>query len=206
MALNFLHRASRSAKRIAIFPGAWNPPTVAHVSVARAALAWADEVIWLLPRRFPHKNFEGATFEQRQAMLTALAQAEDRFSAAVCDTNLHIDMARETAETLGPGIEVGIICGRDAVERVATWDYGRPGVFEEMLADHPLLVAAREGEYEPPAHLADSILPLQLPRSFDDVSSTEVRRGIGCGGDWETMVPKTLHGLVGNAYRRDTSR
>ena len=40
-------------------------------------------------------------------------------------------------------------------ERVAAWDYGRPGAWREMLQEFDLLVAPRGGEYLPePAELA----------------------------------------------------
>jgi nicotinic acid mononucleotide adenylyltransferase len=76
MALAFQYRESQGIpRRIALFPGAWNPPTVAHLAIARAALNYADEVVWLLPRAFPHKTFDGANFEQRSRMLGEIAQA-----------------------------------------------------------------------------------------------------------------------------------
>lgn len=192
MALNFLHRASGQSQRLAIFPGAWNPPTVAHVAVARAALEWADEVIFVLPKSFPHKSFEGASFEQRQEMLRSLARTCEAFSAAVSETNLHIEMAREASESCGADSEIGVICGRDAVERIAGWDYGRPGVFEEMLEKYPLLVAARRGEYTPPAHLSNRIISLNLEKTFDDVSSSEVRRRLEANEAWQHLVPAAL--------------
>lgn len=196
MALNFLHRAEPHSGRIAIFPGTWNPPTIAHLGIAQAALQWADEVIWVLPKAFPHKSFEGASFELRTKLLRQLAASDPSFSAAVSETNLHIEMARETAETCGPGAEVGVICGRDAVERIASWDYGRPGVFEEMLAKHPLLVAARMGEYTPPPHLSDRIVSLPLIRSYDDVSSSEIRRRAAIHEPWQHLVPEAIQQVL----------
>ncbi len=196
MALTFLHRAEPHSGRIAIFPGAWNPPTIAHLAIAHAALHWADEVIWILPKTFPHKSFEGASFELRMELLRQLAASDRAFSAAVSETNLHIEMARETAETCGFQVEVGVICGRDAVERIANWNYGRPGVFEEMLAKHPLLVAARGGEFTPPPHLADRIIPLPLIQAFDDVSSSEIRRRAASHQPWQHLVPEAIQQLL----------
>ncbi|NDJ09600.1 MAG: hypothetical protein EBY17_00180 [Acidobacteriia bacterium] len=205
MALNFLHRASLQPARIAIFPGAWNPPTVAHVAIAQASLQWADEVIWILPKSFPHKSFDGASFEQRQEMLRQLARTCDAFSAAVSETNLHIEMAREASVSCGPEVEIGVICGRDAVERIATWDYGRPGVFEEMLAAHPLLVASRQGEYTAASHLASRVIPLQLEADFNDVSSSEVRRRVEMKEAWQHLVPETLVPEVARLYSAGVS-
>ena len=195
MALSFEHRASGTPSRVAIFPGAWNPPTVAHVAIARAALNWADEVVWMLPRTFPHKAFDGASFDARREMLRRLAESEPGFSAAVSDANLHFRMAAEAREFLGPDPEIGIICGRDAAERIAAWDYGEAGVFDRMLEQYPLLVAARRGDYTPDPRHAGRIVQLPLPGSFDNVSSSEIRELIACGGDWRELVPVVLEPL-----------
>ncbi|HZL57130.1 MAG TPA: hypothetical protein VFC21_08620, partial [Bryobacteraceae bacterium] len=166
---------NRAISRVALFPGAWNPPTVAHVAIARAALAWADEVIWTLPRAFPHKVFEGADFAERLAMLRQLAEPEPRFSVAVADRGLYVEIADEARGVLAPEIEIGLLCGRDAAERIAAWDYGRPGVFEDTIQRYPLLVASRAGDYLPDARHAARIVTLTMERTFDDVSSTEIR-------------------------------
>lgn len=200
MALTFEHRAVGTARRVAVFPGAWNPPTVAHVAIAQAALQWADEVVWVLPRRFPHKTFEGASFETRCEMLGKLTRAYPQFSAAVSETNLHFQIADEAAGSYGTDTEIALVCGRDAVERIATWDYGRADVFEEMLARYPLLVAARLGDYRVPQHQAERIISLHLAGSFDDVSSSEIRHRVAGDLGWQHLVPDGLVRLVAAAY------
>ncbi len=199
--LEFQHRGIiRNAARIGLFPGAYNPPTVAHLAIAQAALEWADEVVWVLPRAFPHKAFEGADFSARCNMLRTLAGAHTGFSAAVSDGGLYLEIAEEAHEFFGPETEIALVCGRDAAERIARWDYGRPGVFEEMLAKFPLLVAGRAGEYLPAAHHAERIVPLQMPSTFDEVSSSEVRRRIRAGEKWEHLVPGEIVPAVAGLY------
>ncbi len=139
----------RPPSRIALFPGAWNPPTVAHLAMARVALAHADEIVWTLPRRFPHKAFDGRSFDQRLEMLCRIARTEGEFSVAVADGGLYFEMAEEAREYIGPEPEISLLCGRDAAERIATWDYGCPGVFDAMVEKYPLLVAGRAGGYLP---------------------------------------------------------
>jgi len=193
MALSFQHRArQRAVNRVALFPGAWNPPTIAHVAIARAALDWAEEVVWLLPRAFPHKSFEGAGFEDRLRMLRRIAENENGFSVAVADGGLYAEMADEARDHFGSSPEIALICGRDAAERIAAWDYGRPGLFEDMIERHPLLVAGRAGEYLPAPHHAGRIIPLALQASFDEVSSTEVRDRIRRNLDWKHLVPEHI--------------
>jgi nicotinic acid mononucleotide adenylyltransferase len=205
VAISFQYRAAgRDDKpppaRVALFPGAWNPPTVAHLAIARAARAWADEVVWLLPRAFPHKSFEGAAFADRLLMLRRIAECEAGFSVAVADGGLYAEMADEARGFFGPAAEIALLCGRDAAERIAAWDYGRPGVFEEMIERYPLLVAGRAGGYLPAAHHAERVIPLALEASFDEVSSTEVRERIRLGGAWRQLVPGCIADMAERLY------
>ena len=56
--MDLVHRGTRDARRVALLPAAWNPPTLAHLAIAQAALDFADEVLLVLPRVLPHKRFE----------------------------------------------------------------------------------------------------------------------------------------------------
>jgi nicotinate (nicotinamide) nucleotide adenylyltransferase len=185
---------------VAVFPGAWNPPTVAHLEIARAALSQVDEVIWVLPRVFPHKGFEGAGFEDRQRMLVRLAESEPGFSAALSEGGLYAEIAEEAREFFGDATEIAVLAGRDAVERMAAWDYGTPGVFDELVNRHRLLVAARQGEYEPAGHHSDRIIRLAMAADWDEVSSSEVRRRMKGGEHWRDLVPAAIAGVVRNLY------
>jgi nicotinic acid mononucleotide adenylyltransferase len=203
LALEFLYRcAASSTKNVGLFPGAWNPPTLAHVEIARAARAQVDELIWVLPRAFPHKDFEGAGFDARARMLVMLAESGDSpgFSAAVSDAGLYIGIADEARKFFGREVDIALVCGRDAAERMATWDYGTPGVFDELLRRYRLLVAARHGEYEPAGHHSDRIARLDMEMGWDEVSSSEVRRRIAQGEDWRGLVPPMLAGMIEDLY------
>jgi nicotinic acid mononucleotide adenylyltransferase len=183
-----------------VLPGAWNPPTVAHVGIARAALEWAGEVVLVLPRAFPHKGFEGVSFENRIGMLCQVAAAGKGLSVASSEGGLYVEIAEEAAEALEPETEIGLVCGRDAAERIAAWDYGAPGVFEAMIGRHPLLVAGREGAYVPaPAH-SHRVVILPIDGSFDEVSSSEIRRRIVTGECWQHLVPEAIVPRVAELY------
>ena len=202
MALEFIYRAAANRDlnpaRVAVFPGAWNPPTRAHVEISRAARAQADEAIWVMPRAFPHKGFEGANFEARLRMLEALAK-EEGFSAAVSEGGLYAEIAAEAADFFKGGPEIVLVCGRDAAERMAAWDYGVPGVFDELLRRHRLLVASRNGEYSG-AEQGERIVRLAMGRDWSDVSSSEVRRRIADGENWRGLVPPILTHIIEDLY------
>ena len=197
--LEFLYRTADKPGKVVLFPGAWNPPTVAHLDIARTARREADEVIWILPRAFPHKGFEGAGFEARRAMLESVARNAG-FSAAVSDGGLYAEIAAEAREFLGPKVEIALVLGRDAAERIAAWDYGAHGFFDDFVRRYKLLVAARGGEYEPAGHHKERISRLPMDASWDEVSSSEVRRRIAEGGDWRILVPPAIVEIVEDLY------
>jgi nicotinate-nucleotide adenylyltransferase len=199
--MDFFYRACGRPSRLAVFPGTFNPMTVAHRALARAALAQADEVVLVLPRVLPHKDYSGATFESRAEMLCAAVGGNEPISVAASEKGLFVEIAAECREAYGPAVSLAFLCGRDAAERIADWDYGYPGAFPEMLRQFHLLVAARQGEYEPPEELRAAVRRLTVPREHDEVSASEVRRRIANGEAWEHLVPPELHAQVRKIYR-----
>jgi nicotinate (nicotinamide) nucleotide adenylyltransferase len=198
--MDFFWRAATPPRRLAALPGTFNPPTRAHIALAHAALGSADEVLFVLPRGFPHKAYFGASFDERVRMLAAAVEDEPRFSMAASDAGLFIDIARECRLAYGPEVEVVILCGRDAAERAAGWDYGQPGAFREQLREYELLVAPRLGSYEAPAEFADCIHPLGAIEGYDEVSATEVRERVRRGQAWEHLVPEPVLEMVREIY------
>lgn len=199
--MEFFHRASGNPSRVAVFPGSFNPVTVAHLAVARAALSKAEEVVLVLPRMFPHKEYSGVGFDERMAILCAAVSQHNGISAAASDHGLFVEIAAECREVYGPDVALSFVCGRDAAERIAGWDYGRPEAFAGMLREFGLLVAARGGEYEPPAEFQSAIDRLDTGCDLDMVSASEVRARIARGESWEHLVPAAIRELVRATYR-----
>jgi nicotinic acid mononucleotide adenylyltransferase len=194
--MEFLSGGARGTT--ALLAGAWNPPTRAHVAMARAALERADCAVLVLPRRFPHKGLEGAAFELRAEWLRLLAQPDARLGAAISEGGLFIEMAREARAA---GAErVAVVCGSDAAERITGWDYGDGAPIEAQLREYELLVAPRPAVFVPPAELAGRIHALELEPGWEDVSSTEVRRRMEAGEPWEALVPEEIRASVRGAY------
>lgn len=191
--LTFHYRSQPSGgRRIALFPGAWNPPTVAHVAMACAAFDYVDETVFLLPRALPHKSFEGASFEQRLDLLSRIAAVQPGLSVASCQRGLYFEMAEEAEAALPPGTRISLLCGKDAAERIASWNYGKTGVFDDMVDRYRLLVAERAGEYLPHARHAGRVVRVSMGAAFDDVSSTELRRRIAAREPWRHLAPPEI--------------
>jgi nicotinate-nucleotide adenylyltransferase len=179
-------------RRIGILAGAFNPVTRAHLALADAAAKILDEVVFVVPRAYPHKELHGAALEDRIEMLGLAGHRVE-----TTQSGLFIDVARELHH---PDTEIIFICGKDAAERVVEWDYGEPGAIEKMLEEFSLLVAERGETYQPPEHLRHRVHHLQLDEDFSDVSSTEVRRRIAAGEPWEHLVPPAITEHVRKIY------
>ena len=172
---------------------------MAHLALAAASLAHVDEVLYVVPQAFPHKEYSGATLEQRIEMLGSL-ELPAPGSIAATGQALLIDIARECRAEFGADTRLYFLCGRDAAERVLNWDYGRTGVVEEMLNQFELLVASRSGDFVPPPEFQQRIHPLAMTLGHDQVSSTEVRERIARREPWEHLVPKSIVERVREIY------
>ncbi len=195
--MRFVRGGMARPASVAVLAGSFNPPTVAHMALVRAAAFHADETVCVVPARLPHKEHHGASVEERAHMLLD-ADPSLGFAVAISDGGLFLDIARECRVHYGEQIRLSFVCGRDAAERILNWDYGRADAAERMLADFELLVAPRGGHFSAPDDLPRRIHPLAMPPDYDDVSSTEVRERIRRGEPWESLVPA---GIVDHARR-----
>src|SRR5882724_12712763 len=127
------HAGRRGKLRVGVLAGAFNPVTRAHVALADAAIKQVDEVIWVVPRVYPHKEFHGAALEDRVAMLKLAGGNRIETTAG----GLFIEIARELRQE---DTELSFVCGRDAAERIIHWDYGDPSAIDRMLEEFSLLV------------------------------------------------------------------
>lgn len=198
--MEFFRRAAGVPQKLGILAGTFNPPTRAHLALAQAALGVIQEVLFVLPRIFPHKSYEGASFQDRLRMLKCALEGEARYSIGSTERGLFIEIAQECRAAYGPQVELFFLCGRDAAERIVNWDYGQPDAFQEQLREYQLLVAPRGGPYQPPPALRGRIHALPMAQDYDEVSASEVRARIARGEKWEHLAPERIVPLVREVY------
>jgi nicotinate (nicotinamide) nucleotide adenylyltransferase len=201
MALQFVKNPQRRVSRLGVLPGTFNPPTRAHLALAHAALPQCDEILFVLPRALPHKDYSGVSFQDRLCLLERAVTAHPHFSAASSHGGLFLEIAAECREAYGCDVQIAFLCGRDAAERIVGWKYEREEMLAEMFDQFSLLVARRQGEYVAPQHLASRIRCLEIEEDWDAVSATEVRERIVTGLDWRELVPADITAEVQRLYR-----
>jgi nicotinate-nucleotide adenylyltransferase len=194
--MDFHIRAGGAPAKLAILPGAFNPPTQAHLAMAESALTVVDEVLFVLPRAFPHNEYIGASFDVRVELLRAALAGNPHFSLASTDRGLFIEMALEARTDYGASTQLFLLCGRDTAERIVDWDYGPGPGIHKQLEIFELLVAARRGHYDPPPQIRHRVRTIALPPAVEEISSTEVRRRIRAGEPWLDLVPRPVATLM----------
>jgi nicotinate-nucleotide adenylyltransferase len=136
-----------------LFGGSFDPPHLAHLALARAALEQLalDRLVWMPAARSPHKAGQpSAPAEDRVAMLRLLAAGEPRFE--IDERELRRAGPSYTVDTLRalhaqqPATDWWLVIGQDQYARFDTWHEWRA-----ILALAGLAVAARDAQAVAPA-------------------------------------------------------
>jgi nicotinic acid mononucleotide adenylyltransferase len=161
--------------RVGCYPGSFDPPTIAHLAVAEAAVRQAglDRVDLVLARRTLGKDhLDAASVERRRALLLAVAADRPWLGVAVTDDRLIVDQAE--------GYDA-VIMGADKWAQVVdpAWYGGSRAARDAAVARLPrVLVAPRAGDRPAGVELLD------LPAHVADVSATAVRDGAPHAAGW----------------------
>jgi nicotinate-nucleotide adenylyltransferase len=177
-------------KRIGIFGGTFDPPHVAHLALARAALdaLSLDEVRWI-PARQPWQKMRTITpTEHREAMVRLAIGGEPRF---VLD---RIELERDgpsymldTARALRPLGELFLVIGADQYARLHTWHGWKEllGLVTLAVANRPGAIATVHADVQRTPHRA-------VPLPMLDISATDIRARAARGQPLDGLVPPAV--------------
>jgi nicotinate-nucleotide adenylyltransferase len=169
--------------RVGCYPGSFDPPTIAHLAVAEAAVRQAglDRVDLVLAHRpLGKEHLDAASVERRRNLLLAVAADRPWLGVAVTDARLIADQAE--------GYDA-VVMGADKWAQVVdpAWYGGSVAARDAAVARLPrVLVAPRAGERPAGVELLD------VPAHVADVSSTSVRSGAPHAAGWALrLAPPT---------------
>ena len=181
-------------KRIGMFGGAFDPPHIGHVALARAAI---EQLALDQLRVFPtgqawHKSRDLTAATHRFAM--AQLAFEELQGAVVDDRELHrtgptytIDTLRELRREF-PRAELLLVIGADQAEALHGWRESA-----EIARIAAIAIAARARPDAGGHEIDASRLPPGRRESVElppmPVSSTEIRRRAAVGEDFSHLVP-----------------
>lgn len=158
--------------RVGAYPGTFDPPTVAHLAVAEAALQQGGlDALHLVVSRSPlGKSPSVPSFEDRVAVLEAVAASRPWLSVRVTDRRLIAEVAA--------GYDA-VVMGMDKWLQVLdpAWYGGSQAERDAALSALPeVLLALRDGA-PPVGALPDRVRLLDIHPAHGPVSSTLVRAG-----------------------------
>lgn len=158
--------------RTGVYPGSFNPPTVAHLAVARAAVAQCrldrlDLTISVDALGKPGGELDA--LEAREEALRRAVAGEPTLAVRISPHRLLVDVAA--------GYDV-LVCGADKWGQLldASW-YGSEAARDEALARLPLVAVAPRPPHPLPASGSARVVVLDLDPAHHVVSATAVRRG-----------------------------
>jgi hypothetical protein len=167
---------------VGVYPGSFNPPTVAHLAIAEAAVRQCglDRVDLALARRPLGKDAAGpAALDERRAVLEAVAASRSWLGVVVTGHRLVVDIAR--------GYDV-VVMGADKWAQVTdpAWYGDDPAARDRAVAALPrLAVAPRAASDLVAGALPEGAVVLDVHPDHHHVSATGVRQG---RHDW--LVPE----------------
>lgn len=157
----------------AVYPGTFNPPTVAHLAVARAATeqGGVDRVDLVLSRRpLGKEDLDSPSVGQRLAVLEAVAATRSWLGARVSDWQLLVD--------IGAGADA-VIVGADKWAQLLdpAWYGGDRSARDAALASLPMVLVAPRPPHGLPRPQSGRVQLLRVDPEHSPVSSTAVRAG-----------------------------
>ncbi|MBP5727650.1 MAG: nicotinate (nicotinamide) nucleotide adenylyltransferase, partial [Clostridia bacterium] len=196
-------------KKALAFFGAFNPPTTAHIELARYAMEQTGrETVVFVPSRSAYIREEQGkdyAYSDRARLAMLRAAREKRPWMAVTDYELTLDHQPRSYETLcrlkEEGYDAALLMGSDKLTELETgWKYVR-----EIAEEFGIVCMERAGDdcgkiIRSSAFLTELmpyITVLKTPEETKNISSTQVRELITRGETPEGLVPGEILDLLG---------
>lgn len=161
------------AVRVGVYPGSFNPPTVAHLAIAEEALRVGgldrvDLVVSQSPLGKPAVTVP--SLEDRLSVLRQVAGNRRGLGVRLTTDQLLADIAAGAA---------AVVLGADKWAQVVdpVWYGGSEAARDEAAARLPLALVAPRPPYALPSPVPGRVLPLNIAEHLFEVSSTAVRAG-----------------------------
>jgi nicotinamide-nucleotide adenylyltransferase len=197
--------------RLGLLAGSFNPPTIAHQTLASAGLlsGGLDHAWYTLSTRTVDKEVvTGAGLEDRLLLLDLLVESDPRCGVLLVNRGLYVDQAqlvRAAFPNLGALV---FLVGFDKIVQIFDPRYydDRDAALEQLFALAAFQVAPR-GDDEAPAlaalldrpenrRFAGSVQPLDLPPELRDIASSTVRAGLADGAQPDQTVSPEVTAFV----------
>ena len=194
---------------IAVFGGSFNPPTVAHINLAKQVLEEMNEIdkVIFVPVSTKYNKKGLAPDEVRLNMLKSICNSQENLE--VSDLELKSERQLYTIETLRiieeqkPEKEIYFLIGTDNLKELETWY--KP---DELLKNFKIIVLDR-GEDNTEDIIEKSEFLKKYKSSFIklknmkkmNISSTYIREQLKLGNNVQDLVPEEIRAEVERIYK-----
>ena len=194
---------------IAVFGGSFNPPTVAHINLAKQVLEEMNEIekVIFVPVSTKYNKKGLASDEDRFNMLKSICNSQENLEAS--DLELKSERQLYTIETLriikeqNTGKEIYFIIGTDNLKELETWY--KPN---ELLKSFKIIVLDR-GEDNTDEIIEKSEFLKKYKSSFIklknikkmNISSSYIREQLKLGNNVQDLVPEEIEAEVERIYK-----
>jgi len=204
--------------RVGILSGSFNPPTLAHIELARQAKQTfkIDHILFTISRvTIDKERVEGLSLEDRLLLLSLIADEEGSTSVAVVNRGLYFEHAKAFRSLLGSKSRIFFVVGMDKVVQIFDPRYyqDRNAALKSLFTEAQLVAAARSSwgradlgqllAMEENRPYEDRIFSLTLPEDVRGLSSSELRTVIAKGDSVGGQLPKVVERFIAEsgAYR-----
>lgn len=177
--------------KIGLLGGAFNPPHIGHLMIARQVLDFTDaDEVWFLPNygQIPPKPVIDVS--HRLAMTKLLGLPKTRVSTLEIDHNLDGDTIHLLPHLPGEH-EYRFIIGSDQLPTFHLW-----GRWEELLRHMPFLVFPRYGFPNEPLYPHMTLITSDFLIG-SNISSTKIRERVKAGLSIDQFVPSVIAEYIG---------
>ncbi len=158
--------------RVGVYPGTFDPPTVAHLAIAEAALRQGelDRVCLVVSRSPLGKDPAVPSLEHRLSVLSEVAASRPWLDVAVSELTLIVDLAK--------GYDA-VVMGTDKWLQVCDpdWYGGSVRTRDEALDSLPRLLLAQRRGHRKILTFPEGALMLKVDEEHEHVSSSGARAG-----------------------------
>lgn len=196
-------------KVIAVFGGSFNPPTIAHINLAKQILKNIENVekVVFVPVSTKYNKSGLATDEDRYSMLETICNEEEKLEVSCIELNSNRQLYTiETLETIqknNPNYDIYFILGTDNLKELETWHTS-----EKLLQNFKVIVLERDNDIMENIiennkflkQYKDSFIKLESIEKID-LSSSYIRECIQKGQAITDLVPREIEEKVIKTYK-----
>ncbi|RKI64650.1 cytidyltransferase-related domain protein [bacterium 1xD42-67] len=192
-------------RKVAFFPGTFDPFTLSHKGIVHAIRDLGFEV-YLAVDEFSWSKKAQPHLIRRQIVNLSIA---GDFHVHLFPDDIPVNIANPAdlrrLTSLFPGQRVYIVAGSDVVANASSYK-AEPRPFSIHQMDH--VIFHRAGEKELPRRLpiTGDVIRLQLPAHLEDISSTRIRENVDLNRDISNFIDPVIQDFIyqNGLYLRDS--